>query len=122
MTKRYCFFLIVVAMLMTPFVGVSAEDEVTLKGEPVDIACYLVGQRGEGHASCAKSCAEKGLPIGFVTKGEDGEEQLYLVVGPGRKAAKDYMAAHMGKIVEAKGTVVEKDGLKILTVSEVTGD
>ncbi len=93
-----------------------------IKGEPVDIACYLVGQRGEGHASCAKSCAEKGLPIGFVTKGEDGEEQLYLVVGPDRKPAKDYMAAHMGKMVEAKGTVVEKDGLKILTVSEVTGD
>ncbi len=122
MTKRYCFFLIVVAMLMTPFVGVSAEDEVTLKGEPVDIQCYLTGQRGEGHASCAKTCAEKGLPIGFVTKAEDGKEQMYLVMGANQKSAKDYMAEHMGKIVEAKGTVVEKDGLKILTVSEVTAD
>ena len=106
MTKRYCFFLIVVAMLMTPFVGVSAEDEVTLKGEPVDIQCYLTGLRGEGHASCAKSCAEKGLPIGFVTKSEDGKEQMYLVMGGNKKAAKDYMAEHMGKIVQAKGTVV----------------
>ncbi len=122
MTTRYCFLLILVAALMTPFVGVSAEDEVTLKGEPVDIQCYLGGQSGEGHASCATSCAEKGLPIGFVTKGDDGKEQMYLVMGANRKPAKDYMAAHMGKTVQAKGTVVEKDGLKILTVSEVTGD
>lgn len=120
MMKRYCFFVIVVATLMTPFVGVSAEDEVTLKGEPIDIQCYLSGRSGEGHASCAKSCAEKGLPIGFLTKGEDGEQTLYLVMGADGKASKDYMAAHMGKTVQAKGTVVEKDGLKILTVSEVT--
>ncbi len=122
MTTRYSLLLIMLAALMTPFVGVSAEDEVTLKGEPVDIQCYLGGQRGEGHASCAKSCADKGLPIGFVTKGEDGKEQMYLVMGADRKPAKDYMAEHMGKTVQAKGTVVEKDGLKILTVSEVTGD
>ena len=122
MTKRYCVLLIMLAALMVPFVGVSAEDEVTLKGEPVDIQCYLTGQSGEGHASCAASCAEKGLPIGFVTKGEDGKDQMYLVMGANRKPAKDYMAAHMGKTVQAKGTVVDKDGLKILTVTEVTGD
>jgi len=63
-----------------------------------------------------------GKPVGFVTSNADGEKSLYLVVGGNNKAAKDYMADHMGKIVEAKGTVVEKDGLKILTVSEVTGD
>ena len=122
MTKRYCFFLIVVAMLTTPLVGVSAEDEVTLTGEPVDISCYLGGKSGEGHASCAKSCVQGGKPVGFVTSGDDGEKSLYLVVGGNNKAAKDYMADHMGKIVKAKGTVVEKDGLKILTVSEVTAD
>lgn len=122
MTKRFCLFMIVVATLMTPFVGVSAEDEVTLKGEPVDISCYLSGKSGEGHASCAKSCVQGGKPVGFVTTSDDGEKSLYLVVGGGGKAAKDYVADHMGKIVQAKGTVVEKDGLKILTVSEVTGD
>ncbi len=122
MTKKCCFFMIAVATLMTPFVGVSAEDEVTLKGEPVDISCYLGGKSGEGHASCAKACVTGGKPVGFVTSNADGEKSLYLVVGGNNKAAKDYMADHMGKIVEAKGTVVEKDGLKILTVSEVTGD
>ena len=122
MTTRYCLFFIMLATVtvMAPFLGASAADEVTLKGEPVDIQCYLGGQRGEGHAACAKTCAEKGLPIGFVTKGEDGKEQMYLVMGANQKSAKDYMVEHMGKMVEAKGKVVEKDGLKILTVSSVS--
>ena len=121
MKIRYGLLAIALSMMVVPAIGAAAE-EVTLKGEPVDIQCYLGGQRGEGHASCAKSCANKGLPIGFVTKGEDGKEEMYLVMGANQKAAKDYMADHMGKQVSAKGTVTEKDGLKILTVSEVSGD
>lgn len=120
MTTRYGLFFIMLAMAMAPFLGASAADEVTLKGEPVDIQCYLGGQRGAGHAACATTCANNGLPIGFVTKDEDGKEQMYLVMGANKKPAKDYMAAHMGKMVEAKGTVVEKNGLKILTVSSVS--
>ena len=120
MKTRYCLAAVIIAAMFVPFVGTSAADEVTLKGEPVDIQCYLGGQSGEGHASCAKACAENGLPIGFVTKGDDGSEKMYLVTGPDRKPAKDYMAEHMGKQVEAKGTVTEKDGLSILTVSEVS--
>ncbi len=122
MTTRYCLFFIMLAVVTAPFTGASAEEEVTLEGEPVDIRCYLGGQRGEGHAACATTCANNGLPIGFVTKNEDGKEEMYLVMGANKKPAKDYMAAHMGKTVQAKGKVVEKDGLKILTVSEVTGD
>ncbi len=123
MTTKYCLYVIMLAAAMAPFLGAGAEEEVTLEGEPVDIQCYLGGQRGAGHAACARSCAEKGLPIGFVTKGNDGKEQMYLVMGGNHKSAKDYMAKHMGKTVQAKGKVVEKDGLKILTVSKViTGE
>lgn len=98
--------------------GAVAED-VTVKGEPVDMNCYLSGKSGEGHAACAKGCAEKGNPIGLSVKGADGKETLYLVLGAGGKAAKDLMAEHMGKEVSATGTVTEKGGMKVITVSKV---
>ncbi len=113
--------MVLLAAAVVPFVGVAMAEETTLKGEPVDIQCYLSGQSGAGHAACATACANKGTPIGFVTK-KDGKEKMYLVMGADRKPAKDFMAAHMGKQVEAKGTVTEKNGLSIFTVSEVTGD
>ena len=115
---------LVVAVLtacFVPIVSTGAEEaqEVSLMGEPVDIQCYLGGRSGEAHASCAKSCAEKGLPIGFVTVDDEGKEHLYLVMGAERKPAKDYMAEHMGQEVTATGTMVTKDGMKVLTVSKV---
>ena len=113
----------VLAVLVAIPGSVSAAGEATevaLKGEPVDINCYLTGKAGEGHASCAKSCAERGNPIGLVTKGEDGKNQLILVTGSGGKAAKDVMAEHMGKQVTAKGKLSTVDGMKILAVSEVS--
>ena len=90
-----------------PIVSTGAEEpqEVSVTGEPVDIQCYLGGRSGEGHASCAKSCAESGLPIGFVTVNDEGKEQLYLVMGGKHKSAKDYMAEHMGQEVTATGDV-----------------
>ena len=115
---------LVVAALTAFFVPiVSAGEEepqpVSITGEPVDIQCYLGGRSGEAHASCAKSCAESGLPIGFVTVDDEGKEHLYLVMGAERRPAKDYMAEHMGQEITATGTLVTKDGLKVLTVSKV---
>jgi hypothetical protein len=98
--------------------GAYAEDQ-TLTGEPVDIACYLGGKSGEGHAACAKACADKGQPIGLAVKGADGKTSLYLVMGGGGKAAKDLMGEHMGKQVTVTGAVTEKEGMKIITASKV---
>lgn len=113
--------LAAIAVMLTPLV-VSGQDEeakeVTLTGEPVDIQCFLAGRSGEGHASCAKSCAEKGLPIGFFVKDGD-EETLYLVLGGGGKDAKAHMSAHMGAQVKATGKVADKGGMKVLTVEKV---
>jgi len=102
-----------------PFAGAAEEQEVTLVGEPVDIQCYMAGRSGEGHAQCAKSCAENGNPIGFVAADDEGKETLYLVLGSDGKSAKDVMLEHMGLEVEATGTVSEKNGLKVLTVASV---
>jgi len=109
----------VVAALTFAPMGVMADEEVTLTGEPVDMNCYLTGKSGEGHAACATACAGKGNPIGFVVEME-GKKHLYLVLGGGGKAAKDLMAEHMGTEVDAIGKVAEKDGMKVITVSEVS--
>jgi hypothetical protein len=106
------------AVLACAFAGAYAEDQ-TLTGEPVDIPCYLGGKMGEGHAACAKSCADKGNPIGLAVKGADGKDQLYLVLGAGGKAAKDLMGEHMGKQVNVTGQVADKDGMKVITVAKV---
>ncbi len=95
-----------------------AGEEVTLTGEAVDIACYLGGASGSGHASCATKCAEGGKPIGLVV-GEGEDAEMYLVLSDGMAPPKDIMAAHMGKVVTVTGEVVEQDGMKCVKVASV---
>ena len=113
--------LAALTVFIVPIVSTGAEEaqEVSVTGEAVDIQCYMGARSGEAHASCATSCAESGLPIGFVTVDDEGKESLYLVMGAERKPAKDYMAEHMGQEVTATGTLVTKGGMRILTVSKV---
>lgn len=52
-------------------------DAVTLEGEVVDLSCYLTdGRKGRAHKTCAKRCADRGLPIGLLT--DDGKVYLLL--------------------------------------------
>jgi hypothetical protein len=123
--KRFAVLgLSVLAMAISAFLvqGVNADhhEEKVLTGEPVDIKCYLGGKSGEGHASCAASCAKNGLPVGFVT-GSGDDKVLYLVIGGGGKSAADHLAAHMGKTVKATGKVSDQNGMKVITVSSVEG-
>ena len=54
--------LVALTAFFLPIASTGAEEaqEVSVMGEPVDIQCYLGGRSGEGHAACAKSCAEGG--------------------------------------------------------------
>ena len=118
MIKKTLFGIAVLAVFLTPLIVWAADEESTLEGEPVDMKCFLQGRSGTGHASCATACANKGLPIGLLVK-EGDTSQLYLVIGGNDKPAKDHMSAHMGKQVKATGKVVEKNGLKTITVTKV---
>ena len=111
-----------IAALVLAAMPVFAEEakpvDVTLTGEPVDITCYLGGKSGEGHAACATACANKGNPIGLVVN--DGEKStMYLVLGSGGKAAKDVLAAHMGKQVDVTGKASMKDGMHVIAAEAV---
>jgi hypothetical protein len=86
----------------------------TLKGEVVDLMCYLDhGAKGEKHQGCARKCIEGGGPVGLLS-GND----LYLVVGDHQPMNKE-LAPYAGQTVTLKGNVVERNGMKMLQQAEL---
>src|SRR5262247_1525113 len=55
----------------------AAQEPITVKGEVVDLACYLSkGSKGKRHKTCAELCAKKGLPLGVLNEAGD----VYLLI------------------------------------------
>jgi hypothetical protein len=92
-------------------------EQITLKGEVVDLWCYLEGgDHGADHKQCAVTCAKAGNPIGLLTEKGD----LYVMMGikdhqPGREVLIDKMA----DTVTIQGTLVKKGGVQVVYVSSV---
>jgi hypothetical protein len=87
----------------------------TIKGEVVDLMCYLDhGAKGEKHKGCAARCIKGGGPIGLLTS----EDQLYLVVGD-HAPLNETLSAKAGETVSLKGKVVERSGMKMIEGAEV---
>jgi len=81
----------------------------TLKGEIVDLMCYLDhGAKGEKHKGCAEKCIKGGGPVGLLSG-----DQLYLVVGDHQPMNED-LAPKAGKTVTLTGKVVERNGVKMI--------
>lgn len=98
--------------------AVRAEEgrTVTLVGEVVDLHCYLTRHGGEGrgaaHAGCANACIGRGVSAGFVAK--DGA--LYVLFDEKMVSPKGKVAGLAGKPVKATGVVVERDGVRGLSL------
>ncbi len=92
-------------------------ETVTLKGELVDMYCYLDGGlRGADHKACATECAKAGNPIGLLTEKGD----LYLLMSADKmKPINGSLADKMAQTVSVTGKVVKKGGVQTLFVSEV---
>ena len=92
-------------------------ETVTLKGEVVDLWCYLEGgDRGAEHKKCAVDCAKAGNPIALLTEKGD----VYVLMGikdhqPGKEILIDKMAEN----VTIEGTLVKKGGVQVVYVSSV---
>lgn len=85
-------------------------NEVTVKGEVLDMACYLDhGAHGEKHAECAQTCISSGLPVGL--KGEDGK--TYLLIGE-HKPLNSELAPLAAKTITVKGKFVTRDGINMI--------
>ncbi len=90
-------------------------DEVTVKGEVVDLACYLDhGASGPKHAECAKKCINSGLPVGI--KSSDGK--TYLVIGDHKPINKE-LAENASKTITVKGKLAVRDGINMLENIEI---
>jgi len=96
----------------------TAGKEVTLTGELIGLTCYLKhGSAGQGHKSCAKDCAKKGLPIGLLVDGKifeisgDGHQTLIEAYKP--------LLKYLESKVVVKGKVFEKSGMKILVIKKI---
>ena len=89
--------------------------EVTVKGEVLDMACYLDhNAAGEKHADCAKKCINSGLPVGI--KGDDGK--TYLLIGE-HKPINSELAEYAGKSIIVKGKLSSRDGINMIENAEV---
>lgn len=90
----------------------------TIKGEIVDLMCYLDHDaKGEKHAACAEKCIKSGGPVGLLTK----ERGVFLVVGD-HKPMNDQLADKAGKEVTLKGKVVNRSDMKMIENAEIVAD
>lgn len=115
------FVALVIASISAGLFAVSvvtaedAKENVTVKGEVLDMACYLdSGKSGPKHAECARTCIESGTPVGL--KGEDGK--VYIVIGMHQPANKE-LAPYAGKTVTLRGKVVTRDSINLLENAEL---
>lgn len=102
---------------VTPTFAEPKGETVKVKGEVVDLWCYLEGgDHGAEHKVCAVSCAKAGNPIGLLT--EKGE--VYVMMGmKDHQPGKDVLIEKMAETVTVEGTLVKKGGTQVIYVTTV---
>ncbi len=117
--KRQTLGLSVAMVLVTALTGLAEPKgpTVTVKGEAVDMWCYMEGgEHGPTHKACATACAKGGNPIGIV----DAKGDIYLTAGlQDHQPARDLLLSKMSEQVTVTGTLVTKGGTKMLFVKSV---
>jgi len=122
--KRFLSALAVVVLAMVAVNGLAsgqpaktAAKTLTVKGEIVDLGCYLGhGARGADHKGCATKCIASGMPFGLLTA--DGK--LYVLTlnhdnpDPYNKC-KEMAAA----TVVVTGTPMQRNGVMAVDVVDV---
>ncbi len=100
-------------------VCVVADDDLTVQGEVVDMACYMSkGSKGAAHKACAQMCAKKGVPIGVLT---DGGELYLLLDDHNNSDPYDAAKKLAGERAEISGKKVNKQGVAGIVVGNVKG-
>jgi hypothetical protein len=95
----------------------AAPKATTLKGELVDMGCYLGhGAMGAKHQECATKCVANGMPMGLLTA--DGKLYL-LTLNHDNGDAYNECKTLMAQTVELTGTVATKAGMKGIDVTGV---
>lgn len=99
----------------------SAADskEVTISGQLVGLTCLIKhDSKGASHKDCFKECAEKGLPIGILTK----ENKIYQISGEGHadlsETNKKFLKYAEEEVI-VKGAVFTSNGMNMIVVKGI---
>ena len=96
-----------------------AQDDVTVQGEIVDMACYMAkGSHGAAHKACAQMCAKRGVPIGVLT---DAGEVYLLLDDHNNPDPYDSAKKLAGERAEVSGKKYSKQGVASIVVGGVKG-
>jgi hypothetical protein len=108
----------IAALALLPVAALAAEGkEVTVKGEILDLACYVAHDaQGDEHVNCALRCVKAGQPMGL--KAEDGTVYI-LFADHADASAYEQAKQYAGKVVEISGPAADRAGLKGITVQSV---
>ena len=111
---------VAVVIILAAAVAALAQPKgptVTVKGEVVDMWCYMEsGEHGPSHKACATACAKGGNPIAIV----DSKGDIYVTAGlQDHQPARDLLVSKMSEQVTANGTLVAKGGVKMLFIKSV---
>jgi hypothetical protein len=93
-------------------------DVVYIKGEIVDLWCYLKdGSHGADHKECAIACTKNGNPVGLVT--ETGATYL-LMPDKDRLAGREELIEKMASAVIVEGRCYKRNGIMALYFTSIT--
>jgi len=94
--------------------------EITVKGELVDMACYIAHEgKGAKHADCGKMCVLGGSPLGILTS--DGAVYLLVEDHSSAKSKKPFSEAKklVAETVTIKGDMYQRGGVQAIVVESV---
>ncbi len=113
--QRILFGLATVVLLAGAAFAWAEAAPTSWTGEVIDIACYVPkGASGPGHAGCAKSCVKNGQPMGLLAA--DGTVFL-LAADHANGDAYAALKEMAGGKAEVSGSLAEKGGVKVITVT-----
>ena len=96
----------------------KSEKETTVKGEVVDVACYIAhGAKGEKHKDCAEECAKAGGALGILTA--DGKLYVSLLPDDHQSGPNAILMDHIADQVQATGFVRSKGGVNAIMIKSV---
>jgi len=111
------FFAISIALSQGKTDSKATATKVTIKGEVLDLACYVAGEKkGPGHKQCAAMCIKGGAPIGILT--DDGK--VYLVVENHSKPEPyEKLKEFAAEKVSITGSLYQRGGLPGIVLESV---
>jgi hypothetical protein len=97
----------------------SAQEDVIVQGEIVDMACYMTkGSHGASHKACAQLCAKRGVPMGVVT---DAGEVFLLLDDHNNPDPYEAAKKLAGERAEITGKRFSKQGVASIVVDSAKG-